>query len=208
MVLLLRDASALPLTARIARAIRRVLGIDRERRWNTQYAAGKWDRLGDLDEMAHYAVLAGYVTAIKPGGALLDIGCGDGVLLSQLRGVYGAYLGIDFAEPIARAQSRHAATPSVQFAVSDINEFATRDQFDVIVFNESLYYLHEPLRGLQRYAQFLAPDGVLLISMHVTPRTTALWTEIDAAFCVVDAVTVTNTRGTQWVVKALARRAV
>ena len=160
--------------------------------------------MGDLDEMAHYAVLVGYVVALKRRGALLDVGCGDGVLLSQLRGVYGAYLGIDFAEPIARAQSRHAATPSVRFAVSDINDFATRDQFDVIVFNESLYYLHEPLRGLQRYARFLAPDGVLLISMHVTPRTTALWAEIDAAFRVLDAVTVTNMRGTQWVVKALA----
>ncbi len=185
--------------------MRRLLRIDRERRWNTQYAAGVWDRLGDLDEMAHYAVIAGYVAALKRGGAMLDIGCGDGVLLAQLRGVYGAYLGVDFAEPIARAQSRHAATPAVQFAVSDINEFTTHDQFDVLVFNESLYYLHEPLRGAQRYAQLLAPDGVLVISMHVTPRTTALWTEIDAAFRVLDAVTVTNARGTSWVVKALAR---
>ena len=196
------DPTALPLSARLARRVRRWFGIDRERRWNTQYADGVWDRLHDLDELAHHSVLAGYAAFFKPDAALLDVGCGDGVFLTQLRDRYGSYVGLDFAEPIRRAQER--ANERTHFAVADINEFTTDDRFDAIVFNETLYYLHDPLAGLRRYRRFLAPNGVLLISMHETPRNRALWEGIDAEYRVLDAVTLTNQRGTQWVTKALA----
>ena len=60
------------LAFRITRAVRRALGVDRERRWNAQYAAGTWTRLRTLDELAHHAVLAGYFARLKPGGSLLE----------------------------------------------------------------------------------------------------------------------------------------
>ncbi len=195
------DHSALPLTARMARGLRRAVGLDRESRWNREYAEGGWDWLRNLDELAHHCVLAGYVSYLKRGGSVLDVGCGEGVFQEQLRGAEGRYLGIDFAEPVRKAA--HKETATIRFAEADMNEFTTTERFDVIVFNESIYYLHDLMAGLRRYEQFLADDGVILISMHGKERNDALWAQIDERFTVLDAVTMTNRRGIRWTTKAL-----
>lgn len=195
------DTTALPLTARVARGLRRAVGLDRESRWNREYAEGGWDWLRNLDELAHHCVLAGYVSYLKPGGSLLDVGCGEGVFQEQLRGAASRYLGIDFEEAVKKAQAK--ITTTTRFAVADMNEFTTTETFDVIVFNESIYYLHDLMAGLQRYEQFLAADGVVLISMHGKERNDALWAAIDGRYTVLDAVTMENRRGVRWTTKAL-----
>ena len=78
-----------------------------------------------------------------------------------------------------------------------------RERFDVIVFNESIYYLHDLMSGLARYEPFLADDGVILISMHGKERNDALWAQVDARYRQLDAVTLTNHRGIRWTTKAL-----
>ena len=196
-----QDPSALPFTARMARGLRRAVGLDRETRWNREYAEGGWDWLRNLDELAHHCVLAGYVAYLKPGGRVLDVGCGEGVFQEQLRGAAGAYLGVDFEEPVKKAQ--HKVTDTTRFVVGDMNEFTTTEQFDAVVFNESIYYLHDLMAGLQRYERFLAPDGVLLISMHGKERNDTLWEQIDARYTVLDAVTMQNRRGVKWTTKAM-----
>src|SRR5260370_3034559 len=52
--------------------------------WEAQYAAGRWDFLAQLSELARFSVLAGYICHLKPGGAVLDTGCGQGVLVRRL----------------------------------------------------------------------------------------------------------------------------
>jgi 2-polyprenyl-3-methyl-5-hydroxy-6-metoxy-1,4-benzoquinol methylase len=189
-------------TFRLARAARRLLGIDRERRWNTQYASGGWDRLHNLDELAHHAVLAGYCTRLKPDGAILDVGCGDGLFHTHLNNRYGSYLGIDFEEPVRRAS--HKANDQTKFLAVDMHDFTTDARFDVIVFDESLSYHQNPVAGLLRYQTMLAAQGVFLISMHRTPKTDLLWTAFDEHFTVADAVTITNQKDVMWITKVLA----
>ncbi|WP_439643364.1 class I SAM-dependent methyltransferase [Gemmatimonas sp.] len=195
------DTSALPLTARLARGVRKALGVDRESRWNREYTEGGWDWLRNLDELAHHCVLAGYVSYLKPGGSVLDVGCGEGVFQEQLRGAAGRYLGVDFEAPIQKAAHKNNA--NTRFVVGDMNEFTTTERFDVIVFNESIYYLHETQKGLQRYEQFLTPDGVVLISMHGKERNDAIWAEVHARYTALDEVTMVNKRGVKWTTKAL-----
>ena len=66
--------------------------------WEAQYAAGRWDYLGELSELARFSVLAGYICHLKPGGAVLDTGCGQGVLLRRLPvSSYSRYVGIDIS---------------------------------------------------------------------------------------------------------------
>jgi SAM-dependent methyltransferase len=195
------DPSALPLSARLTRGVRRAFGVDREARWNREYTEGGWNWLRNIDELAHHCVLAGYVSYLKPGGAVLDVGCGEGVFQEQLRGAAGHYLGVDFEAPILKAQ--HKVTDDTRFVVGDMNEFTTTEKFDAIVFNESIYYLHDTLKGLRRYEAFLAPDGVLLISMHGKERNDAIWADIDQRYRMLDAVTIENARGIRWTTKAL-----
>jgi SAM-dependent methyltransferase len=195
------DSSAVPFAFRAARAVRRALGVDRATRWNTEYASGSWQRLRNLDELAHHAVLAGYFARLKPGGTLLDVGCGEGVFQEQLRGCYSRYVGTDFAEPVRQASVR--CDPCTRFVEADMNDFTTSERFDAIVFNESIYYHHDPVAGLRRYEQFLAPDGVFLLSMHCKERNDALWSRLEERYQVLDAVTLQNRRGTKWTTKVL-----
>ena len=52
--------------------------------FDTQYAGGQWDYLRSPDEAPRYGVVAGY-TALLPGRpALLEVGCGEGLLLDHV----------------------------------------------------------------------------------------------------------------------------
>lgn len=44
--------------------------------WDGQYARGEWDYLAGVAEISHYAVIVGYGTYLRPGGSVLDVGCG------------------------------------------------------------------------------------------------------------------------------------
>lgn len=182
----------------------RVNQIRRRRRWNRQYAAGEWTWLTRPTELARYSVLAGYALELKPGGKLLDVGCGEGLLRDRLHPrAFSDYVGVDFEEAIQRAM--HRSDERTRFVVADMNFFAADGTFDTVVFNESLYLFRDPARGMERYEHFLAPRGVFLISMHGGPKTAAVWSVLAERYPVIDEVTITNRDGASWTCKALAR---
>jgi SAM-dependent methyltransferase len=41
-----------------------------------------------------------------------------------------------------------------------------KNKFDVIIFNEVIYYLDDPLKELERYSEFLTKDGFFIISIY------------------------------------------
>ena len=173
--------------------------------WESAYAAGRWDYLGGLDELGHYSIVAGYCQALKPGGRLLELGCGEGLLLRLLRGeAYSEYLGIDIAAAaIARAQVY--ANARTTFAVGDIATFTPPHRFDAIVFNESLYYLPDATTILKRLARYLAPGGVFVVSMYLHLRH-ALWRRLACEFAVLDTTQVRNAKGIVWTCRVLTPR--
>ena len=173
-----------------------------QQKWDAQWAGERFAWLGRLDELAHYSVLAGYALQLKPGGALLDIGSGDGVLRDRLHPkAFSRYVGVDFAEAIARAQPR--VDERTSFVAADMRTFTPDAKFDTIVFNESLYYVADPIAELDRYAGFLNADGIFLISTHLKPKTEELWTRMSTRYGVIDRVTVANQAGVQWICGAL-----
>lgn len=122
-----------------------------------------WGRLWDVGEAPRYAVVRDFCERF--GGhehAVLDVGCAQGILQCELR--YGTYTGIDLADDaIARAQRR--ADDRTTFAVADAATYTPARPYDVIVFNECLYYLRDPVGVAQRYLEHLTPGGVIVISM-------------------------------------------
>lgn len=170
-------------------------------RWDERWADPAFYATYRVDELAHYSILAGYQKELKRGGSVLDVGCGDGILRAHLHAdAFTRYVGIDFQEAVARALAR--ADERTAFSASDMRLYAPDQRFDVIVFNESLYYVEEPIAELRRYAAFLVGDGLFLVSMHRKPRSEAIWRDIGAAFDMIDRVTVANRAGVEWMLGA------
>jgi 2-polyprenyl-3-methyl-5-hydroxy-6-metoxy-1,4-benzoquinol methylase len=169
--------------------------------WDAEYRAGSLGRYGDLAELARYSVLVGYIAwhaARRPdnGPAILDVGCGVGLLRERLDGVaFAQYVGVDLSAPaIGEADARgHARS---RFVVGDVTtpdvDRLDLGRFDVVVLNEMLYYVPDPAAFLDRIRGLLQPEGVLVVSVWRHPGDRALWRTIDAAFSLVDRVEVRN----------------
>jgi 2-polyprenyl-3-methyl-5-hydroxy-6-metoxy-1,4-benzoquinol methylase len=173
--------------------------------WEAQYAAGRWDFLAELSELARFSILAGYICHLKPGGTVLDTGCGQGVLLRRLpRSCYSRYVGIDVsgsAISVAQEQGIERST----FLAADCEEYSPAEHFDVIVFNEVLCCLRDPLRTVERYARSLNPGGILLVSLCTAARGSAtIQRRLKRAYATVDEVRVVHSgRKVSWVCTAL-----
>jgi SAM-dependent methyltransferase len=137
--------------------------------WNAEYDAGLWAYLGQLPELARFSVLIGYMTHFKPGGSILEIGCGEGVLYERMQAHgYSRYVGVDLSSSaIAKIRARDDRSA---FFAADAERYIPDTKFDVAVFNEVLYYLHDPQAVVGRYARDLQTGGILLVSICTAVR--------------------------------------
>jgi ubiquinone/menaquinone biosynthesis C-methylase UbiE len=106
-----------------------------------------------------------WLDARVPAGArVLDVGCGNGALLSLLAPRIAEGVGVD-ASPgmIARARARQAHHPNLRFAATDGPRLPLPDQsVDLVISLLSFRYLDwDPI--MQEFARVLAPGGRLLV---------------------------------------------
>src|SRR5262245_15532375 len=116
--------------------------------WEQQYGSGHWDYLRALGELGRFSVLTGYLQELKPHGALLDIGCGEGLLYKRLLSQPSLYLGLDIS---AAAIDKARTVGAGPFLCADAEQFVVDDTYDVIIFNECLYYFNDPVGTVGRY---------------------------------------------------------
>jgi SAM-dependent methyltransferase len=165
--------------------------------WEQKYTDGRWDFMRELHELPRYAVIAALVHRVAPAGRILDVGCGEGLLVDHLRPLgYGRYTGTDISEAAISAATKARADDRTTFEAGDAETYAITDDFDLIVFNESLAYLREPLGTIARYQSRLAPGGIFVVSMFVTPRHEAIARLLLPRFRVLEEFTVGNRLGT------------
>lgn len=133
--------------------------------FDAEYANGRWDYLRRPTELPRFSVIAGYCHYYQPSSVILDVGCGEGILQESLcPSTYRRYVGIDYAqEAIQRAA--HKQDAKTHFVQADAATYLPTERFNVIVFNECLYYFADPLGVVERYEPFLAPDGIYIVSM-------------------------------------------
>lgn len=181
---------------------------------NDQYRKGKWDYLWSLSEFARFSVVAGYCRLLRPGGCVLEVGCGEGVLQDRMdQSSYRKYVGIDLSDDaIQRAQARVQSTAAngllpVTFVVADALAYVPSETFDVIVFNESLDYFADPVAAVSRYERFLTGNGIFIVSNFRGPDTMRwkqIWRRLAHVYTTDDATSVTNNSGMTWDIRVLS----
>ena len=135
------------------------------KRWDREYATGGWEWLKDLQEAPHNYIIAAYCNRAGDKTAILDIGCGEGVLQAILDRIgYRRYVGIDVSQ-VAIEHASAKANARTSFVTGDAMDRAIEGQFDTVVLNEVLYYFPDPLAILERLADRLNPGGQFVVSM-------------------------------------------
>ncbi|MFC4242036.1 class I SAM-dependent methyltransferase [Gryllotalpicola reticulitermitis] len=111
--------------------------------------------------------------AAEHAGDVLDVGCGDGLLVSRLAEVSRSVVGIDRdAAAIAQAQKRLSMVPRTDAVDAEFSSEwgLAPDTYDVITMVSVLHEL--PLvPTLERAASLLKPGGTLLIVGQTRPET-------------------------------------
>jgi trans-aconitate methyltransferase len=168
--------------ALVKRAVRHALV---ERSYARYYSADGWDHayqegyiLDSDDQDARYGCLLALMQRYDRGGLVLDVGCGEGLLLQKFRPLSSSRLiGVDYsARAIELASSK--TIPGCHFTRSDYREFMPESPCAVVVFNESLYYTEDFEAVLRRYSGTLTAQGVLIVSMFERMVTNRMWREI------------------------------
>jgi 2-polyprenyl-3-methyl-5-hydroxy-6-metoxy-1,4-benzoquinol methylase len=174
--------------------------------WNKEFSSGKWDFLGDLSEVGRYALISHYVTKLKPEASILDMGCGSGGLRSYFAtDAVAHYVGIDVSEE-AISQAKQKGFSSAQFFANDFDSLQTTDTFDVLVFNESIYYADNPLRSFKRFWEGLSPGGIIVISIfRFGVRSRAIWRKLESFQRPQYASRLTNEKRLQWDIKVFVK---
>ena len=140
----------------------------RKLRWNRQYKKGKWDYLKNNTEAPRYErILESIEKFATKQPSILDLGSGEGVLKLKLIGHdIGYFCGIDFSE-VSIKKAKEYEFDNSDFEVADVHYFTPSQEFDVIVFNEAFYYIHDSVKAkvLERVISKLKPNGILITSI-------------------------------------------
>lgn len=113
-----------------------------------------------------FQVVAGLTTA---GGAVLDMGCGDGEISVRLCEAGFNVLGVDAStEMLRRANVRKAQLPEqarkrLNFAVGTIENFEPGQTFDAVCCHGVLMYLDDSGAAIQTLAGHVSSGGLLSI---------------------------------------------
>jgi SAM-dependent methyltransferase len=133
--------------------------------WDREYAAGGWAWLNSDSERVHNHIIAACCGRRGAEAAILDVGCGEGVLHAILRRFgYGRYVGIDIA-PTAIDHVASRSDARTRFQVADARSFETAERFDIVVLNEVLYYFPDPPVVVRHLSRLLVEEGCLIVSM-------------------------------------------
>jgi 2-polyprenyl-6-hydroxyphenyl methylase/3-demethylubiquinone-9 3-methyltransferase len=110
-----------------------------------------------------------------PGQAVLDVGCGGGILAEALAREGAQVTGIDLAAAAIATAELHALESGVaiRYRVASAEQLAAESpgRFDVVTCMEMLEHVPEPAAVIAALARLVRPGGALFLStLNRTPR--------------------------------------
>jgi 2-polyprenyl-6-hydroxyphenyl methylase/3-demethylubiquinone-9 3-methyltransferase len=132
-------------------------------KWEKEFSAGRWDYLDSAPaERARSAIIGMLCRYYYPKGKILDVGCGLGTAVDFLNtDQKEKYLGLDVSEEAIK----RAGKKKMKFQVADFENFKSPKKFDVIIFNEVLYYMDENFAFYQAL-NILTKNGIIIVSLY------------------------------------------
>jgi len=110
----------------------------------------------------------------KPCDRILDLGCGPGTFLGNLRIPFRYGLGLDLATAQIEFAQRTYSRPNLEFRAEDVRGFALDEPFDAVVSIEVIEHLPpaETQSFLRAVHDVLSPGGYIILT---TPNYRSLW---------------------------------
>ncbi len=120
----------------------------------------------ELADPAIYTdTLVEMVTRCSPRGGLLEVGPGQGRLLSALAGLFETAHGIDSSpEMLDRAAAACVGQANVTLSLTEFETVPAEPRWRVIVAAMVVHHMPSPARFFQHAATLLEPDGALLVA--------------------------------------------
>lgn len=110
---------------------------------------------------------ANLLQVLKPGQAVLDVGCGSGAITRDVCdyvGPQGQVIGVDRSEALVnQAKDLFAKVANLSFYCTDILDFNTDLRFDVITTARTLQWIANPESIVTKMKRLLKEDGVLCV---------------------------------------------
>ena len=139
--------------------------------WDKEFSGTHWDFIDNTVGDCVYPHLEKH----SKNGSILDLGCGPGNTANELAATaYKAYVGVDISEAAlvkaTRRTKENGRADKNCFVCSDFINYVPTQQFDVILFRESMY--HVPLGKvkamLDHYSRYLRDGGVFIVRMNTS----------------------------------------
>jgi SAM-dependent methyltransferase len=111
------------------------------------------------------------------------------------------YVGVDRSKTAIDAAKKEWTDGLTDFVAMDIATYVPDRKFDVIIFNEVLYYLDQPGDILGRFEDFLKENGRFVISLWDDPESQQAWRRSRGRVRVVDAVQTQHSSGLSWQIR-------
>ncbi|MGQ9476241.1 MAG: class I SAM-dependent methyltransferase [Actinomycetota bacterium] len=134
--------------------------------------AADWDLTQDAREGERGSAIVRSL-GIAPGSAVLDVGCGTGVLLPHLLeavGPGGSVCALDIAEEMLRIARRKLKRPNLQYLCADIVETPfLEESFDLVICHNCFPHIWDKQRAVREMFRILRPGGRVIVS-HTEDR--------------------------------------
>jgi len=104
---------------------------------------------------------------LRPGNAVLDVGCGTGAItagIAKAVGASGRVVGVDRDEALLElARTEHVDLANLRFERGDATTLTFLAEFDVVTAARTLQWIAEPARAVAKMKQAAKPAGALVV---------------------------------------------
>ncbi len=148
-------------------------------RWDTMYRNGYADKLDSSHQKARHYLICGLIAEyVSEQTDVLDVGCGVGSTYDLISQFDISYHGIDIAKQAIDIANASNNSGAARFEVNDFKHFVSAKKYDIVFFNEVLYYFSdaEIISALTKANSLLKDhNSVIIVSMSDNPRSKRIW---------------------------------